>query len=192
MLNVRLLDSKLRPPKTRKPFLFGFPSILKRLRGEDEGAFNIGLSRSFPGFGVGLKNDTIYQNLGVTLAGTTTVVLPSTGTFALATTAGKVRCKVYAGGGTSPTVSSIAFTATDGTNTVEFGSFNPAAAVALSATSWIDILVDYILDTVSGATGGGGTAGQLINPGAVKFSFIITMGGTSPTAKADVEIVPLV
>jgi hypothetical protein len=155
-------------------------------------AFSVGLSRSFPGFGVSLKNDTIYQNLGVVLSGTTTVVLPSTGTFSLATTCGRIRCKVYAGSGTSPTVSSILLTATDGTNTVTFGEFTPASAVALSATSWIDFMKDYILDTINAATGAGGTPGQLINPGAVKFSFIITMGGTSPGAKADVEIVPLV
>ena len=154
-------------------------------------AINVGLDRTFPGFGMGVKNDTLYKNLGVSLAGTTTVVLPSTGTFTLGTTTGKVRCKIYGFTGTSPTVTNVLYTATDGTNTVTFASFNPTVAFAGSSTAWLDLFEAYLLDTASGTTSGG-TVGQLINGGAVKFSFIITMGGTSPGAKADVEIVPLV
>src|SRR5271170_437715 len=110
---------------------------------------------------MGLKNDTLYKNLGVTLSGTTTVVLPSTGVFTLGTTSGKVRIKVYSFGGTSPTVSSVLYTATDGTNTVTFASFNPATAFAGSSTAWLDMFEAYLLDTAPSTTNGG-TVGQLI------------------------------
>ena len=185
MLNIRL------PKPARRPIIFGVPALLKRLFREDDGAINVSLNRAFPGFGVGVGSSQ-YTSLAAALTGTTTVVLPTTGVFTLGTTCGRVRIKVYAPGGTSPTVTSIDCTATDGTNTVKFASFNPAAAVSLLTTSWLEFVADYILDTASGSTGSGGAAGQLLNGGATKFSFIVTMGGTSPTASADLEIVPLV
>jgi hypothetical protein len=184
VLNIRL------PKPARRPILFGVPTLLKRLLREEDGAINVNLSRAFPGFGVGVSSSQ-YTSLAQALVGTTTLVLPTTGVFTLGTTCGRVRIKIYAPGGTSPTVSSIVFTATDGTNTVAFGAYNPPTAVSLLTTSWLDMINDYILDTAASGSGGGAT-GQLLPGGATKFSFIVTMGGTSPTASADLEIVPLI
>jgi hypothetical protein len=187
VLNIRL------PKPARRPILFGVPTLLKRLFREQSGAINVQLARTFPGFGMGLLSSQ-NTNLAAALSGaSTTVTLPTTGTFTLATTTGKVRIKIYNGGGTSPTITSIIGSASDGTNTVRFLEVAPATAYALSTTAWYDQMFDYILDTAASGAGGGAT-GQLsgVVGGATSFSFIIALGGTSPTASADLEIVPLI
>lgn len=132
--------------------------------------------------------EQLVQSLAVALSGTAqqTTRVPASGSITPQVNRGYIRAKVYNGGGTSPTLSDITFQAADGTNTVFIDNVHPAAAVALSTTSWVDVLIDFIVDTFGTS---GGAAGNLISPGATFFNVLTTMGGTSPTASMDVEIV---
>jgi len=136
----------------------------------------------------------VYYQAGIALSGTVqaTSPIPATGVI-LGTTAGKIRVKIYNGGGTSPTLVDLLVTASDGTNTVLIGQslFHPSAAWALTTTAWFEVVIDYLLDTAASGSGGG-AAGQLLPGGATSFSVKTTLGGTSPTASMDLEIVPLV
>jgi hypothetical protein len=152
---------------------------------------NVGLGRTFPGMGVSVDQPA-YTQLGVALtAGANTITIPATGTI-LGTTVGKIRLKIYGGAGTSPTVVSVAITATDGTNTVYVGSDNPSAAQVLSSTKWYDRFFEYLVDAASVTSGAGSANGQLLPGGATKFTLTITLGGTSETGLADIEIRPLI
>lgn len=164
-------------------------------------ALNIRIDRSLPGYGVGLKNDTVYLNAGIALSGTgqqSVGVLPSTSTWNPGFSTFKFRCKVYNGAGTSPTLTDLALTASDGTNTVTIWVFHPNAAVTLSTTSWFDSgPIDCIVDTAASGNGGG-AVGQLIAPtssaagGVTSLTLKTTLGGTSPAATLDMEVVPLI
>jgi hypothetical protein len=190
VLNTRLRDLAVAEYHKRHPF----KSFLKRLRGEDDGALVVRVSRTFPGYGVGVKNDNVYLGTGVALteAGNPTIVpIPATGVI-LGTTAGKIRLKIYNGGGTTPTVTDILVTASDGTNTVRVFEYHPNVAQPINATNWFDRFFEYLLDTATLSTGAGGAAGQLLPGGATSFSIAVTLGGTTGTASLDWEIVPLV
>ena len=155
-------------------------------------SLNVRLDRTFPGEGVSVRNDSVYYQSGITLSTTGAVSnpIPATGVI-LGTTAGKIRIKIYNGGGTSPTIVNIQVNASDGTNTVPLYTYHPTTALALSTTSWFDTYIAYLLDTASSTTNGG-AVGQLIAGGATSFSVITTLGGTTPTASMDLEIFPLV
>jgi hypothetical protein len=169
-------------------------------------AINIGIGRTLPGFGVGIINDTYYHNYGVALSGTaqqSAGVLPPTGVnsglFAVPFSTFKLRIKVYNGAGTSPTLTDITVTVTDGTNTVTVWSFHPGTAVTLSSTSWYDSgPLEFVVDTAASGSGGG-AVGQLIAPvqsattGAIQTITVkTTLGGTSPAATIDVDVTPLI
>lgn len=188
MFNVRL--DRLSPKRQREPLFFG---ALKRLFREDDGALLVRLDRTFPGEGVTVRNDTVYLQSGLALSGTTqqTFPIPATGVI-LGTTTGKIRVKVYNGGGTSPTLVQIQVNATDGTNTVPVFTYRPNTALALSTTQWYDGFFAYLLDTASATANAGGATGQLLPGGATSFNVLTTLGGTSATASMDVEICPLV
>ncbi len=155
-------------------------------------ALNVRVDRTFPGYGVGVRNDATYYQAGIALSGTGQVSspIPATGVL-LGTTTGKIRIKIYNGGGTSPTLTDILVQASDGTNLVTIFVFHPNTALALTTTSWFDQLFDYLLDAATSGSGGG-AVGQLLPGGATSFNVKTTMGGTSPTASMDLEIVPLV
>ena len=155
-------------------------------------ALNVRVDRTFPGQGVGVRNDTLYYQTGVSLSGTgqQTKTIPASGVI-LGTTAGYIRIKIYNGGGTSPTLTDLLVQASDGTNLVPIYFLHPNVAIALTATQWFDDYFDYLLDTAASGSGGG-AAGQLLPGGATSFNILTTMGGTSPTASMDLEIVPLV
>ena len=160
-------------------------------------SINIRLDRIFPGMGQPLRNDALYLQTGLALSGTAqqTFPIPASGVLVPTTTAGRIRVKIYNGGGTTPAVTDIVITATDGTNTVEIlqGTFHTNVAVSLTATSWLEFEFEYILDTApSGA--GGGASGQLsgVIGGANAFSVKTTLSGTAPTASMDMEICPLI
>ena len=159
-------------------------------------SLNIRLDRIFPGMGVSVRNDTQYLRAGIALSGTPqqTSVLPATGII-LPTTAGRIRVKIYNGGGTTPTFTDLVVNASDGTNTVIIGPslVHPASAIGLTATQWFEYEFEYLLDTAASGAGGGAT-GQLsgVVGGATSFNILTTMGGTSPTASMDVEICPLI
>ena len=157
-------------------------------------SINVGVGRTFPGFGSPVENASYDQNaLAVVGTGVVTLPLPASGNLLgiPGTTAGKIRVKVYGGGGTSPTVVNITVLLSDGTNTVTVAAFQPNVARALSSTGWVDWFCEYLVDTASSGSGGGAT-GQLLPGGATTATVSITLGGTSPTALCDVQIRPLI
>lgn len=134
-------------------------------------AFTNRLALISPGFGSPLTNDSLFLSAGNTLTdGANTITL---GSLAPTVRSGWFRVKCYNGTGTSPAVTAVVVTATDGTTTETIFTRNPAAATALSTTAWVDFIIPFLLD---------------IN--ATSFSFVITMTGTTEGGKADVEIAP--
>lgn len=136
------------------------------------------LNSIFPTFGSPILNDTLFLEANVALSGTgqqSTAIPASSGAFAPAISTGKIRYKIYGGGGTSPTLTDVVITATDGTNTVTLGSgvLHPSSAIAIGTgtTGMIDTEIDFILDI-----------------SATSFTIKTTLGGTSPTASMDVEV----
>lgn len=129
----------------------------------------------------------LLQKTGIALSGTgqQTNTLPTSGSISPTCCRGYLRTKIYGGGGTSPTVVDITFTAGDGTNTVQLDNFHPGTAVTISATSYVDFLADILLDYTAAAAG---AAGCLLNYGATVFNCLTTLGGTSPTATMDWEV----
>jgi hypothetical protein len=113
-----------------------------------------------------------------------TVRVPLAGSISPAVTRGYWRAKIY-----NQTVAisfaSIQLNATDGTNTVTVDEFAPPAAIAITATAWVDCCGDFIFDT---STAGGGATGTLLNFGATFFNFLVTTTGAGGTASGDFEI----
>jgi hypothetical protein len=154
------------------------------------------LDSIFPGFGVSVRNDSSYLQSGIALttAGSSTPVpIPATGVI-LGTAAGRIRLKFYNGGGTTPTITAISVTASDGTNTILIPQsiFNLSGGQLLSSTKWLDFEFDYLLDVATLSTGAGGTTGQLLPGGATSFAVNYTMTGTLGTGSLDAEIFPLI
>jgi hypothetical protein len=168
-------------------------------------AFNIGLSRTFPGFGVSLTQTGVNVIAGIPIATATAYYIPSTTPYtsayvvplAVGVTSGRMRVKIYNGAGTSPTVTKLQVQASDGTNKVVIFDQNYGTAVTLSTTSWLDEMFDFIVDTAASGSGGGAT-GQLIAPtssaagGITQFIVTPTLGGTSVAATMDVEFFGLI
>lgn len=137
------------------------------------------------GFGSGF----LTQRVGIALTSGTTFSLPSTGSVnGNPIYSGKMRIKIYNGGGTTPTLTALQLKATDGVNTVIFDDLNFSAAVTLSSTSFFDYIKDFNFDF---STLGGGATGTLLAPGtavAMVFQAVATLGGSSPTASMDMEV----
>lgn len=159
-------------------------------------AFNRRLDSTFPGFGVGLRNDTSFLQTGLVLtqaASPQTFPIPASGVLAPTCTAGKMRIKCY-NGATGITVTDIKVTATDGTNTVVIGSglVHPNAPAALTATAWFEWIFEFILDVASSGAGGG-ASGQLSGTvgGANNLNVIISTG-TGGTGSMDIDFFPLI
>lgn len=141
------------------------------------------LAQITPSQGTPVANDTVFLNNTFTLGGTG----GATKTMSWATTVGvptiskgKIRVKVAAQSGTTPTLVSLYLVLDDGTNFVNVGVFDPATAQALnvgtgsaSATSpnYWDHVWEFETD---------------IN--ATQLSIVATLGGTTPTATMDVEL----
>jgi hypothetical protein len=138
------------------------------------------------GFGI----SGLVSSYGVALSGTgaQTTTIPATGSFILAFYAGWVRVKVYNGAGTTPTLTDVKITASDGTNTVTLASWHPGVAATLSSTAFADVLLPFILDI---SPAGGGSTGTLIQLGATSISVVTTLGGTSPAATMDIEMIKI-
>lgn len=160
-------------------------------------ALNRRLDQRFPGLGVGVRNDSIYLQTGIALANNPqqSSPIPLTGTLAPVTNAGAIRIKIYNGGGASPTLTDLLVTATDGTNTIVIGQsiLHPNVAIALNLAQWFEFEFEYFLDVATSGAGGS-ASGQLssVIGGANAFSVKTTLGGSSPTASMDVEIMPLI
>jgi hypothetical protein len=129
----------------------------------------------------------LIQNIGAQVkTGGLTISCPSTGSISPAVTRGLWRVKIYNGGGTSPTFTSVTITALDGTNTVTIDNFVATGAISITSTAWVDVCGDFIFDT--GVASNGGAAGAMIFGGATSFNFVFVQGGTSPTFNVDLEI----
>jgi hypothetical protein len=124
-----------------------------------------------PGFGAPAQ---VQQRQNLSLAGGTIQqwLIPVTGVLAQAFRCGKVRVKIYGGGGTAPTVLCVTVTATDGTTTEQVADVNPCVPYALGTDQVFDYLFTFILD---------------INADVLAIG--TTLGGTSPTATMDVEAI---
>lgn len=131
------------------------------------------LATIFPGFGQPQSNDTLFLNQNVALSGTSqqSNTIPSTGSFVPTLSRGKVRVKIYAGIGTTPTFTDLVVTGTDGTTTVTLFAFHPNAAIALSTTGIVDLEFDFICDL-----------------NLTSITIKTTLGGTSPGATMDAEV----
>lgn len=189
-LNIRLRQLAIAEWEKRNPFR----AFVRRLRGEEDGSIVVRLTRIFPGFGVPVQNDSVYLRTGISLSttGQQTNTIPATGTLSPGTTVGRLRIKIYNGGGTSPTLIDLLVQASDGTNTIPVYSNHPNVAFAISTTSWFDRYFEYLLDTATVTANAGGANGQLLPGGVTSFNILTTLGGTTPTASMDLELAPLV
>lgn len=137
-------------------------------------AFTNRLALITPSFGSPLQRDSLLLSEGNALDDSTTTTLAS---LSPTVRAGWVRVRIYAGAGTSPTLTGLRVTFTDATTTEMVFDYQPetAQAYALSSVAIPDFIIPFLLD---------------IN--ASSCSVITTLGGTSPTASMDVEIAPTV
>lgn len=126
------------------------------------------------------------SNIGVVIltAAPQTVRVPAAGSISPAVTRGLWRMKIY-----NQTVAisfgSAILQAGDGTNLAQVDDYVPVAALAITATAWIDVCGDFIFDT---SVAGGGATGTLLNFGATFFNFLVTTTGAGGTASGDFEI----
>jgi hypothetical protein len=157
-------------------------------------ALNIGVSRTFPGFGIP-SLQSIQVATGIPVTSGTTYYVPGTpvntnttaGLLIPTVTVGRLRIKIYNGLGTTPAVTKIQVKASDGTNSVVIADWNFGTAVSITSTSWLDLMTDFIADTATGSTSGG-AVGQLIsassatsgNGGVQYLSIVPTLTGTAP------------
>jgi hypothetical protein len=84
----------------------------------------------------------------------------------------KVRFKISAGGGTSPTLTDVVIQVTDGTSTVVVFKYHPSTADTLSSTAWTEITTPVMVFDLA----------------ANEVDILTTLGGTSPTATLDWEV----
>lgn len=133
-------------------------------------AFNYRVFLIVPGFGTPIQNDSLFLSPGNALSTTsaqTTTLSGLTPTIKQ----GWIRCKVYNGGGTSPTLINLTIQVTDGTTTEYVAVFNPATAISLAAATQITMVFPFLSE---------------LSVNAVKV--ITTLGGTAPTASLDIDI----
>src|ERR1700688_2828790 len=134
----------------------------------------------------GFDSTLVFQKLANALVdGVNTINIPTVPSLAR----GMIRVKIYNGAGTSPAFTNMAVNAKDGTNSVRLGEMDvhPNTAFALSATTWYEMIADFIVDTGL-ASGNGGSTGVMLAQGATSFDFLITISRTSETATCDIEI----
>jgi|SRR5882724_1471936 len=137
---------------------------------------------TFSGVGAQLIQSTqVVGALGATIR------VPVSGSISPAVNRGYWRMKLY-NQTVATSFSSLAVQAGDGTNLVTIDEVGPPAAVAISATAWVDILNDFIVDSLPSASAGG-AAGALIFGGATFFNFVIVMTGAGGSCSGDFEIV---
>jgi len=135
--------------------------------------------------GVGAQ---LIQRIGVVILTATpqTVTLPASGSISPAVTVGYWRAKIY-NQSVAISVTALQINASDGTNTVTLDEVSPQAALAITATAYLDMDGDFLLDTAPSASAGGG-GGTLIFGGATTFNFLVFTSGAGGTASGDFEI----
>jgi len=131
------------------------------------------LEQIMPGWGQPVTLDTSFLAANTALSGTgqASTTLPSSGSWSPTISKGRGRIKIYSGTGTSPTLTDILVTGSDGTNTVELFVFHPNTAVTLSSTSLLDLLFNFMTDL-----------------NLTSITIKTTLGGTSPGATMDAQI----
>lgn len=122
------------------------------------------------GFGNPISNDSLFLSQNNALSGTGETKIALSG-FSPTVQHGQIRVKVSAGTGTSPTVVSVRIVVTDGTNSEEVYSFNPATAFAISSTAALDLLSHFLSEL-----------------SVTEVDVYVTLGGSSPGATCDVEV----
>jgi len=142
-----------------------------------------------PGFGSPLQNDTLFlsQNVSIPSAGPATFSLTG---LTPTISRGYIRVKIYGATGTTPSIVLVDVVVTDGTTFVIVGRINTATAIPLST----------VAASGSPYTNGGTLAAGLATPGGIDFIFPflvdinctqvsvdVTLSGTTPTAKLDLE-----
>ena len=127
-----------------------------------------------------------FSNIGVVIltAAPQTVRVPASGSISPAVTRGLWRMKIY-NQSVAISFGSLTLQAGDGTNLVQVDDYVPVAALAVTATAWVDVCGDFIFDT---SVAGGGATGTLLNFGATFFNFLVTTTGAGGTASGDFEI----
>lgn len=129
----------------------------------------------------------LFQRLTVAItvaASPQTVAVPSSGSFSPALTRGLWRCKFY-NTTSAITITSVQLAATDGTNTVTLDNVVPTASLSITATAYLDIMGDFLVDT---SAAGGGATGTLIFGGATVINFVVVSATSSGACSGDFEI----
>ena len=138
-----------------------------------------------PGYGSGF----ITSRTGIAVSSGSASAVPATGSLTIPIYRGKVRVKIYNGAGTSPTLTKLQISITDGTNTVIVEDRNFGTAVTLSSTNFYDGVFNFLIDY---STAGGGATGTLLAPTVSTTAIVVnvtpTLGGTSPAATMDIEV----
>lgn len=118
----------------------------------------------------GQGSPLLQSRAGVALTdGANALVIPSSGSLAPTLKVGTIRIKVYSGTGTSPVLSAITVTATDGTTTETVLISSPS--FALTANKVYDMVKDFIVDIA-----------------ATSVTVTLTLTGTSEGATTDLEL----
>ena len=133
--------------------------------------------------GVGCE---VFTNIGVVIltAAPQTVRVPAAGSMSPAVARGYWRMKLY-NQTVAISLTTVQIQASDGTNTVIVDEFGPPAAIAITATTYVDTMSDFLFDT---SVAGGGATGTLLNFGATFFQFLVTTTGAGGTASGDFEV----
>ena len=137
-----------------------------------------------PGYGSGF----LVSRTAIAVSSGSASAVPATGSLTIPIYRGKVRVKIYNGAGTSPTLTKVQISITDGTNTVIVEDRNFGTAVTLSSTNYYDGVFNFLVDYT---TAGGGATGSLLGPSnspAMVVNVTPTLGGTSPAATMDIEV----
>jgi hypothetical protein len=137
--------------------------------------------------GVGAQLAQVVNTVVTTAGSPQTIRIPAGAVnFSPAVVRGFLRTKVY-NQTVAASLTVIRWQAGDGTNLVDVAEFGPAAGIAISATAWVDVVDDFLLDTLPSASAGG-AAGALINFGATFINCIITVTGGGGSLSADCEV----
>jgi hypothetical protein len=134
-------------------------------------AFVTNLNTITPSAGVPLYQAALTK-AGTSLSGTALQTTSFT-SISPSIRSAKVRVKIYNGAGTSPTLVALVVNVTDGTTTETVYAMNPAVAVALSTTAWLDVTFQFLSEL-----------------NVTQIDVKTTLGGTSPTASLDVQVAP--
>lgn len=135
------------------------------------------LGRIMAGFGSPKATDGVSSIQNKALSGTgqqTTTLpgaLPNSWNAPNTISAGYAQVKISAGIGTSPTLVDLVLQGSDGVNTVTLGVVHPNSAIALSSTGQVEFLIPFQTDLT-----------------LVSFTLLSTLGGTSPGATLDFEV----